>query len=113
MECLSNWRTNPWIVFAFWQVQNPLSLTVTSNCKTTDMAEFQSESTSPLDPIFDLLLSVGYADARKTEISASKRLSDGLAWCVAAVNSDDPRFDEVSDDETLTQQEEMQVTLSL
>uniref|UniRef100_A0A7N2N5G1 Coiled-coil domain-containing protein 93 n=1 Tax=Quercus lobata TaxID=97700 RepID=A0A7N2N5G1_QUELO len=72
------------------------------------MAEFQSESTSSLDPILDLLLSVGYADARKTDISASKRLSGGLAWCVAAVNSDGPRFDEVPDDETLTQQEEMQ-----
>ncbi|KAM4086693.1 hypothetical protein ACJW30_10G121400 [Castanea mollissima] len=96
-------------MFAFWQIQNPLSLTVTSNCKTTDMAEFQSESTSPLDPIFDLLLSVGYADARKTDISASKRLSDGLAWCVTAVNSDGPRFDEVPDDETLTQQEEIEI----
>ncbi|KAL4603719.1 hypothetical protein ACB092_10G144000 [Castanea dentata] len=73
------------------------------------MAEFQSESTSPLDPIFDLLLSVGYADARKTDISASKRLSDGLAWCVTAVNSDGPRFDEVPDDETLTQQEEIEI----
>ena len=93
------------------QSQNPLSLT--SNCKTTDMAEFQTESTSSLDPILDLLLSVGYADARKTDISASKRLSGGLAWCVAAVNSDGPRFDEVPDDETLTQQEEMQVFLSL
>ena len=77
------------------------------------MAEFQSESTSSLDPILDLLLSVGYADAQKTDISASKRLSGGLAWCVAAVNSDGPRFDEVPDDETLTQQEEMQVSLSL
>ncbi|XP_030945547.1 coiled-coil domain-containing protein 93 isoform X1 [Quercus lobata] len=73
------------------------------------MAEFQSESTSSLDPILDLLLSVGYADARKTDISASKRLSGGLAWCVAAVNSDGPRFDEVPDDETLTQQEEIEI----
>ncbi|KAK7851010.1 transcriptional corepressor leunig, partial [Quercus suber] len=80
------------------------------NCKTTDMAEFQSESTSYLDPILDLLLSVGYADARKTDISAFNRLSGGLAWCVAAVNSDGPRFDEVPDDETLTQQEEIQGT---
>ncbi|XP_065630593.1 transcriptional corepressor LEUNIG isoform X3 [Quercus suber] len=74
------------------------------------MAEFQSESTSYLDPILDLLLSVGYADARKTDISAFNRLSGGLAWCVAAVNSDGPRFDEVPDDETLTQQEEIQGT---
>lgn len=54
-----------------------------------------------LGPIYDLLLSVGYADAVKTDISASKKLSSGIFWCIAAVN-----------DETLAHLEEMHVTLS-
>jgi hypothetical protein len=73
----------------------------------------ESETPISLSPIFDLLLSVGYADARKTDISASDKLAGGIAWCVEAVNSAGPRFD-VFPDETLTQQEEMQVnSLSL
>lgn len=68
----------------------------------------ESETPISLSPIFDLLLSVGYADARKTDISASDKLAGGIAWCVEAVNSAGPRFD-VFPDETLTQQEEIEI----
>uniref|UniRef100_A0A2N9IUD5 CCDC93 N-terminal domain-containing protein n=1 Tax=Fagus sylvatica TaxID=28930 RepID=A0A2N9IUD5_FAGSY len=51
----------------------------------------ESETPISLSPIFDLLLSVGYADARKTDISASDKLAGGIAWCVEAVNSAGPR----------------------
>ncbi|KAG6649529.1 coiled-coil domain-containing protein 93 isoform X1 [Carya illinoinensis] len=66
------------------------------------MAEshFLSESGSPisLGRIYDLLLSVGYADAVKTDISASEKLCSGIVWCIAAVN-----------DETLTHLEEIEI----
>lgn len=49
-------------------------------------SQAESESPSSVGPILDLLLSVGYAEARKPDISASDKLSGGLAWCIAALN---------------------------
>jgi hypothetical protein len=63
-----------------------------------------SESPSSLGPILNLLLSVGYAEVRKPDISASNKLSGGLAWCIAAVN-------DVVLDGILIRLEEMHVTL--
>lgn len=65
----------------------------------------ESESPSYLGPILDLLLSVGYTEAQKTDISAPDKLAGGLSWCIAAVN-DVVRYG------TLARREEMQVTLS-
>ncbi|KAB1204544.1 hypothetical protein CJ030_MR8G021804 [Morella rubra] len=59
----------------------------------------EAVSPSALGPIYDLLLSVGYADAGKTDVSGFNRVSGGLAWCISTVN-----------DETLTSQDEMHVT---
>jgi hypothetical protein len=68
-------------------------------------SQSESESSSSLGPILDLLLSVGYAEAPKTDVSASDKLACGLAWCISAVN-------DVVRDGTLTRREEMHVTLS-
>lgn len=49
-------------------------------------SQAESESSISLGPILNLLLSVGYGEVRKPDISASNKLSGGLAWCIAAVN---------------------------
>lgn len=67
-------------------------------------SQAESESPSSLGPILDLLLSVGYAKARKPDISASDKLSGGLSWCIAALN-------DVVRDGILIRREEMHVTL--
>jgi len=54
-------------------------------------SQSESESSSSLGPILDLLLSVGYAEAPKTDVSA---------------------VNDVVRDGTLTRREEMHVTLS-
>ncbi|KAB8945654.1 hypothetical protein FH972_026850 [Carpinus fangiana] len=59
---------------------------VSASALTESHSQAESESPSSLGPILNLLLSVGYAEVRKPDISASNKLSGGLAWCIAAVN---------------------------
>lgn len=61
----------------------------------TEMSEPESERDSLLQAILELLVSAGYSRAQDSSVSAFDKVSGGLAWCIAAINSSVADLDDV------------------